>query len=321
MPSSKINYLEIIQRSWNLTWNHRRLWWLGLLFSIGEAGTSLKYSLQAQEQESHEIKNFFTFLGNHPLLLSIFIIVFIVIIIGLFSLKVLSRGAIVRSIQRTSPTSTPTVREGLREGKKYFWKVFLIEFFIGAFVISAILIIFLPIIFLFYHNDYLIGALLSFLALLIIIPLIFLASFLKIYGLLYVLLGELAIWSALERAYFLLKNNLWSSIIMTLVIFLLEMALGLITLAAFLPFIVILIFLALILIASLQKIGVILSITIGIAGLIILAILIKSVYAIFAQSVWIFFFQEIAKYKEEELSAPFAEKELGIKPTSITDTV
>lgn len=316
MTSSKINYLEIIKDAWSFTWKHKRLWWLGILLSVGESGMSIVMNLPGRE-----MKNFFVSIGNNPAFLTTAIAILLATGLLLLVLNILARGAVIKSIQHASSTRTPSIKESLREGKKYFWKVLSIKFFIGTFVVFTLLVILLPVIFLFYHHQYAIGAILSFLAIIVVIPLVFLASFLEIYGLLYLLLGELTVWSSLEQAYLLLKNNLRTSILMSLVMLLLNLTLGIIMITALLPLILILIFISLFLIAILQKIGIALSIMLGLVSLVVPFILLRSVYVVLNQSAWIFFFGKIAKPKEEQTYEIITEKELKIKPAPGADAV
>jgi len=225
------------------------------------------------------------------------------IYILLIVLNILGRGALIDSVNKQSQKKLANFKSGMAAGRKYFWRIFLLALSLGLFIFSTIVIVITPIVFLFFSHNYIIGAFMAILAALILIPLFILATYLKIYGYLYIVLGNLKFWPALENAYKLLRENILPSIIM---LFLFLPVVSIIWIIIFLmtifPVAVIFFGMGLILFFIAGEIGVIITLLIGLACLFIFMLIFRSVYETFVQAAWVLFFQKIAKPKIEELA-------------------
>jgi hypothetical protein len=300
---SKINYLEIVKKAAEITWKNKRLWWFGFFASLMSAGGSFSSSTENGKDfagGSITQEKVMGFVADHiVLMVGVGIILFIVCILFLV-LGIIGRGALIKSIEKTLKKEPIEFRSGMREGKKYFWKILGIGFLSAMFIFLAVLILVAPIAFLIFSKSYIFAILLAFLALAILVPLAILSAYIRIYGSIYTVLGELKIWASIENAYALLRKNLGVSIIMGLIFILLGIILGLSLLMLLVPIMAALVALGAFLYLALKGIGV--AIAIGIGAIIILAItlFIRSIYETFAQTIWILFFHEIAKPKVEE---------------------
>lgn len=287
-----------------IAWKNKKLWWFGFFASLMSAGSSFNSSsgngkdFAGGKITEEKIMSFMA--GHAALMIGAGIFLFILFVLFLI-LGIIGRGALIRSIGKIIKKEEIDFKSGMREGKKYFWKIFGISFLSAIFIFFAVIILVAPVVVLFLNKAYIFGVLLALLAIAILIPLIILSIYVRIYGSIYAVLGELKIWASIENAYALLRKNLGVSIIMGLIFFLLGIILGLSLLMVILPIVAALFALGSLLYLALKGIG--LAIAIGLGAIIVLAIIlfIRSIYETFAQTVWILFFQEIAKPKVEEI--------------------
>jgi hypothetical protein len=318
---SKINYLDIIKKAAEVTWKNRKLWWFGLLASLASAGSSFNSSTgNGKDFAGNKItqEKVMGFVADHvALVVGVGIILFVLCILFLI-LGIIGRGALIKAIEKTLKKELVEFRSGMREGKKYFWKILGIGFLSAMFIFLAVIILATPIVVLVLNKAYVFAVLLALLAIAILIPLIILTVFIRVYGYIYAVLGDLKIWASIENAYALLRKNLGVSIIMGLIFILLGIILGLSLLMLLVPVMAALVALGALLYLALKGIGV--AVAIGVGAIIILAItlFIRSIYETFAQTIWILFFHEIAKPKVEET---VTEEVPEIKAASAPDPV
>jgi len=313
---SKINYLDIIKKAAEITWKNKKLWWFGFFASLASAGSSFNYSPgNGKDFGGGKIteERAMSFVADHAtLMISAGIVLFVLFILFLV-LGIIGRGALIKSIEKTLKNEPIEFKSGVREGKKYFWKILGIGFLSAVFIFLAVIILATPIVILVLNKSYIFAVLLALLAIVILIPFIILSVYIRVYGSIYAVLGDLKIWASIENAYALLRKNLGVSIIMGLIFILLGMVLGLSLIILLVPFAAVLVALGSVLYLAFKGISV--AIAIGIGAVIILAITLfmRAVYETFAQTVWILFFHEIAKPKVEEVVAEEVE-EIKVAP-------
>lgn len=309
----KISYLEIFKQAFLLTWKNRYLWWFGLFIALSGVLTSFNYSSENIGNKSPMSQKTLDFLTAHPSLIITGLITFVIIFILLIVIGVLGRGALIKSLGEITAGRKASFKIGMRAGKKYFWKIFLLYFAIGLFNLISLILLATPVVFLFYTKSYIIGGLLGFIAILILIPLFFITSYLKTFGSLYVVLGNLSFSHSLENSYTLLVKNLKSTIILLLLFIPINILVILVAMTLIIPIAIVFSIVGLILFLILKNAGI--AITIALAGILIMLIflILKSIYEVFAQAVWLLFFREIAKPEEsEEITEP--EKEIETMP-------
>ena len=178
----KVNYLELIKKAFQITWSHRYLWWLGLFVALTETGGYVNYSLNNPSGNEEANKRMAEFLAVHwQGFLTAFSFILLVLIIFLI-LGIIARGGLIKSVGKILKNEPSDFKSGFKEGRKYFWRIFLAGLALGIFVMAAILILAIPVVFLFVNKAYLSGIILAVIAIIILIPLLFLVSFLRVYG-------------------------------------------------------------------------------------------------------------------------------------------
>lgn len=302
----KMDYLNILKKSWQITWNNKYLWWFGLFITIGSGGANFNFSFNEKNwnneaktfQETQEA--FVNFISQYSGWIITGLSLLIVLIIIFIILRIIGRVGIIKSVDNMEKGRESNFSDGLKEGRKYFWKIFFTGLLIGIFILATIIVLFLPVAFLFYLKSFIIGVITAFLAIIIFIPLLVLASFIKIYSYLYIILGNLSIRSALENAYKVFRNNLLSSIIMGLIFIPIIISMGIAMVLVIMSLAIIFLVIGLILYLILNKIGIIITAVLGLISLLLIVLLIRSVYETFHQAVWVLFFREIALAKDKK---------------------
>jgi hypothetical protein len=294
----KINYQEILQSAWKIVWQNKYLWWFGLMASL--SGGCMFFSRIGGQQEK-DWRQFMDFWTIHREFTIIFLLGSLLVGIIFWLVGIVGQGALIKAVQQTLTKHPTGFKEGLKAGKKYFGKIFLISLITFIFMLAAVLILVLPIIFFSVGKSSVLGGVLVLVASIILIPNIFVITFTRKFAYLYAVLADLSLNDSLENGYGLILKNIWPLIAMTAILTGISL-LFLIVLAIVLAFLIAL-FIALggFLFLNLKIVGLI--------GVIILALVVllggplfcNALLKTFIETVWILFFVEIAKPQEPEI--------------------
>jgi hypothetical protein len=295
-----IPYMDILKKSWNITWNHKYLWWFGLFLALG-GGNLGRMNYAADENNNKEYgQQTMQFMSAHLGLVITFGIILAVIFLVFVILGIIARGGIIKSLDHINKNQGAGFRSGMKEGEKYFWKLFVLSIILVAIILVSLIVLATPTIFLFVIGAWPLGIVLAFFAVVIMIPLIILATFLGTFGQFYIVLGELSPWPSIENSYELFKKNIAPSIIMGLLLAAAGLVAGMGILAVLFFFLVIFAGLGFIAYYIVGKIATIIIVAIGVLIFIAAALIIQSALQVFNQSAWLLFFREIAAPAEEE---------------------
>jgi hypothetical protein len=318
--NNQINYGSLIKEAWQITWKNKYLWWFGLLVALsGGAGSNFSSNWEEKSGWEEEAKQKFSawaviywewiLLGL--ILLGLLLIVFLI-------LNAWGRGALVASLGRIAAKDKELLnfKAGMKIGKKFFWPILGLNFFLFGTSIATLIILGTPIAILFYLKAYWVGAFLACGGLLIFVLLIILISFLQKFGIIYLVLGKVSFWPALENAYLLFRRNLLPSLIVGIIFIPLGLLAGLIALMFLLTCLLIFLIPGLLAYFLMGELTVIILAVFGMLLLLVGVLAINSIYAVFAQAIWILFFRQIALPKEEE---KVVEVVAEIKPAEITE--
>jgi hypothetical protein len=315
--TKSIPYWQIIQEAVKITWKNVYLWWFGFFIALANLGGISNYYSHSENSKNSLFKKqeWFYFVSQNIYWIIAIVFLLVLIYVVLVSLNILGRGALIDSITKQLKKKPANFKTGIKAGKKYFWKIVALTLILSASIFLLILIIFTPVVFLLSSHNYIVGFFLGLLAFIVLVPLLFLISYLKIYGYLYLVLGQLNVGSAIENAYKLLQKNLVPSIIMLLLFIPLNVLWVLLIFMLILPLGFIFFCLGMMMFWLTGPIGA--GITILIAGISFLGIVIflRSIYEVFAQAIWILFFQIIAKPESPKLVKKPVIKTAIAKPT------
>lgn len=301
----KINYIQILKDAWQIVWNNKYFWWFGFFIALGGGG-GFNFQLPLNEEEwSGEMEagkeEILSFVNNYfEWIIGGLIAVFFIAIIFMV-LRIISRAAIIKSTDDVQKGEASSFSIGFKKGRQYFWKLFVINIIFGFLFLGLIIILFLPVIFLFHMKSYIAAILLAILAFFILVPLVILFAFLKKYAYFYLVLTKIGTRRSIESAYQVFRKNILVSLIMALVL----MAVGIIAgLAVFIivfllaiPFL----FVGLIFYLIFSKLGIFIIAALGALTFILIIFLFISIREAFFQTAWVLFFKEIAGIKIKDL--------------------
>jgi hypothetical protein len=298
---NSIDFLEIIKKGWKITWSNKYLWWFGLFLALG-GGASFNFPMgnnssdQVLKSEGM-IGNIFQQYWQIAIVIGIVLFLFI---LAVFVFRILSQAGIIKEIDKVEKNDQGNFKRGIAGGKKYFWKLILLEILVGFLVLAILVILGIPVAFLFFLKAYLFGFLSAFLAVVIFIPLVILISFSRKYAVFYLILADLGVKDSLEKGYCIFRKNILMSIVMSLIF--IPIGIILFFTMIFLVLAITIIFFPMGLIAYFifLKTGVIIVASLTILVFIICLIVLSAVYQVLYQASWYLFFKEIASIKKEE---------------------
>jgi hypothetical protein len=302
--NNQINYGSIIKEAWQITWKNKYLWWFGLLVALsGGIGSNFSSNWEEKNGWKEEAKQKFYAWASiywEWILLSLILLGLLTIVFLILS--VWGRGALVVSLGKIAAKDKEPLnfKTGMQIGKKFFWPILGLNLFLFGISIATLIILGTPIAILFYLKAYWVGAFLAFGGLLIFILLVVLFSFLKKFGIIYLVLGKVSFWPALENAYLLFQRNFLSSLIMGIIFIPLNFLAGLAAIVFLLTSLLIFLIPGLLAYFLMGKLAIIILSILGILILLAGILTINSIYTVLAQAIWILFFRQIALPKEEE---------------------
>ena len=216
----------IFKRAWEITWKHKGLWVLGILANCsGGGGTQVSSNISRMPQYSTgggEFPQIDHWLQGIPE--ETWIAIGIAVVCGMLLLALIfwvlaaiGNGGLIAGFHMAETGETVTLASAFQQGFSYFWKLLVIQLILGI----ASLVVFVPVIFG--------GALLSILTfgigLICFIPLLCLLIPLGIALSIYTLLTQIAliveeldIVAAFQRAWDVFRSNLGEVIVIGLIL-------------------------------------------------------------------------------------------------------
>lgn len=300
-----ITYFDILKEAFSITWKNKFLWFFGFLILLGSIGSNLNTSNDNSSVDSGAAMQAVSLLlKDNPILVATIGFMFLVIMIALFLLRILATAGIIRSVNDINLYRQLSIVSILQEARKYLWRLLLLEFLIGFVLVVIVIVLAIPVVYLFAIKAAALAYVIIAAAVLIILPLVILAYYLLKYASFYLVLADEKIYDSLESAYSTFRKNIKESLLMSLVaiasglLMAIGMMLVLLLLAiAFLPLGLVAYWISL-------KTGALVILTIASVVGIVCLVTILSWYEAFSQTAWLLFFKQIAlntKDKEKTL--------------------
>lgn len=307
----KIDYFQLVKDSFNFTIENKLLWLFGLLITIGGGGMSFNYNFPGSKSSEDKIdemqlasmmRKFSFFWETYKEWIILGIILLVIILVALYLLGIIGRGALIDSIFKTLKKEEGiTFSSGFKKGYHFLGKMFLMNLIFSVAVLVVIAIMAFPIVRLFMLKAYIAGALMSLVAICILISLFVLIFFLSKYAQIYLVSSNIGPVASIKLGYQLFEKNLITSFKMGAVLILVNIVLGM---GLFLSIIILGLPFILLLFLSYGILGNVGAAVMGISGgvaVLFLVIFINAVYIVFSQTYLILFFQEIAKENNNEV--------------------
>ena len=320
----KIKYLAILKDSWRIIWNNKYLWWFGFFIALGEGfNFQLWRTDEGNWKEKTETgrEEILSFMHSHSEWIMAGLVIAAIIAVILLVLRIISQAAIIKSADDLQKNKKSSFSIGFKKGRKYFWKLLAIDLILGFLTLGMLVVLFLPVAFLFHLKSSIAAVLLMSLAILIFIPLAILISFLKKYAYFYLVLAKSEIKSSIENAYQVFQQNILSSLIMALFLLIVKMIAGFTAIILIFPLILIFLPAGLIFYFFFAKTGIIIAAILGMPILILIMLLLGSAVTAFCQIAWFLFFQKIAAVKTEGINSELENKIIKEKTPSIEKAI
>jgi hypothetical protein len=210
------NFGEVLTRAWQITWKHKNLWLAGIVVSlIGflSASISLIFNPSYSSLSDPSVVN-----RELP---SILLVNGLVILLSILSIPVYVIAMAVPSLgtlRVEAGNERLNVTELTRGVLPYFWRIFGIFLLVGLSVVLVVMAIMACIVFVSLFTLG-IGAICAVPLFILFIPLAMFVYAIMEQGLSAVLVDNLGIFSALQRAWELIKKNLGAIVLMSLIIY------------------------------------------------------------------------------------------------------
>ncbi len=307
-------YRNILKQAWQLTWRNKYLWWFGIFAAlIGNGG---EYEIifnnvgadpgQALFPAWQRIASTGVFhwrtlanIGNlfqHDTLHFIFVMTVCLALLAVFVfvvwLVVVSQIAVVNNAAALIKQKKNTFRDGLNSGILNFWPILILNIMVKAAVYVMLVAISLPVIF---RQGSLSANLFYIMALVIMVPVAIILSFIMKYAIAYVVISKSKVLTAIRQSWQLFKNNWLISFEMAVILFLINLLVGLAIVLAILTLAVPFLFLGLIFYYGFALVGSWLIAFLAFASFLFIVITFGAALAVFQIASWTGLFLELNK--------------------------
>jgi hypothetical protein len=230
------SYRSIFRKAFKITWNNKYLWFFGLFASVIGIGaeyqifvnamTPAQYAFWRQLSDTGIFNGFF---HNLALIWAVnpwfFFNLLMVLIAGAVIIwaAIVSQAALVQAsekiIDKQEGSLKSTLVNGLKIGKKKFWPVFSLNLIIKVVVTMLVCLVSLPL--LSAGESHNLDALYIILFL-TLVPAALVFSLMMKYAIAFIVIKHQKIWTALQNAWQLLKDNWMVSLEMAFMLFLID---------------------------------------------------------------------------------------------------
>jgi hypothetical protein len=230
-----MNFAEVLERAWQITWKHKVLWIFGILagFARGRAGggfgggSGWRQSQPFGPDTTPGVEQFFTgigqWIGEHLWVVALFLLLVVVLVVLAMFLGTIGRIALIRGAFEADGGAERLAFSALfRESRPFFWRVFGLTFLIGL----AFFIVLLPLI--------LFGVVTAGIGFLCILPLVCVLAMLAwVVGIVVqqanaaMVIEDLGLADGVRRGWDVVKNNVGSVLVIWLITAVVGLVVGL----------------------------------------------------------------------------------------------
>ncbi len=307
-------YRNILKQAWQLTWRNKYLWWFGIFAALlgngGEfeilfnnSGANPSKALFPAWQgifstgifSRHTLANIGNLFRNDTLnIIFVLVICLIVLTVCLFLiwLVVVSQAAVVNNSAAVIGQKKHTLKDGFNSGILNFWPVLILNIIIKAVIYILLVAISLPAIF--YQGNFN-ANLFYIIALVIVVPIAIILSFIMKYAVAYVVIDKSKVLPAIKQGWRLFKENWLISFEMAIILFFINLFIGLAIVLAILILAVPFLFLGLIFYYAFSVLGSWLIAILAFASFLFIVVSTGAALAVFQISSWTGLFLELDK--------------------------
>lgn len=243
-----MDYIGTIRRGWEITWSNKYLWLLGFLAALGSGNSLLNYSTSGGEMQQFNMtpSQMAALAGGAVALACVGLIVGIVI----WLLSLAARGGLISAVARIDRGKTPTFGESFRSGWRKVWRLAGMTILLfGVLLILGLGIVFLVLVpsgvmAAFMGGQDASGGALAGLGILalcglgllcLLIPIGLALTFIYPFAMRGLVLRNMGVTESIRHGWNVLKSNLGNILLLALAFFILNIIVGLLTVAILLP--------------------------------------------------------------------------------------
>lgn len=307
---NRIEYFNIIKEAINITLKNRILWWFGLLaiFSGGYGSFNFRLPSGSGEGDFDEMEymnmirraTFYWDLYKEWIILGI--VILLIILIGLYILGIIGRGALIDSIFKVIKKEAFTFSSGFKRGLYFLGRIFLMDLLFTLVFLVSIFVLAFPVVRLVILESYGVAILLGIVALLILISLGILFFYIRRYAQIYLISSDLNVSNSVKLAYGLFEKNIKESLIMGIVSIGINFVIGIVFVFVFLLLLIPGSIIGVLVYNTGQQMIMIIAGILAIILFIGLTFFISSILNVFFETMWILFFNEIGKSREDGIA-------------------
>jgi len=307
-------YRNILKQAWTLTWRHKYLWWFGIFAALLGNGGELEIlfnNISANPSQAifpawqriagtgvfswqtlANIGNLFKNDTLNIILVLISCLIVLAIFLFLVWLVIVAQAAAVNNSAAIIMQKKPSFKDGLDSGMLNFWPVLFLNILVKIAIYILLVAVSLPAIF--YQGNFK-ANLFYVIALVIILPIAIILSFIMKYAVAYAVVNKSQVISAIKQSWRLFWNNWLISFEMAVMLFLINLLVGLAIVLTILTLAVPWLFLGMIFYYAFATVGFWLIAILALASFLFIIILIGAALAIFQIASWTGLFLELDK--------------------------
>lgn len=307
-------YRNILKQAWALTWRNKYLWVFGIFAALlgngGEfeilfnnAGANPSQALFPAWQRMAATGVFrWSTLGNigsllkndtlNMLIVLITCLIMLAIIIFVVWLVIVSQAALVNNSAAIIKQKKSSLKDGWASGAMNFWPVLGLNILVKAVIYTLLVLVSLPAIF---WSGNFSANLFYVLALVAAVPVAIILAFIAKYAIAYVVIGKYKVSRALEQSWSLFRENWLISFEMAIILFAINLLVGLAIVLAILVLAVPFLFLGLIFYYAFSIIGSWLIAVLAFASFLVIVVTMGAALAVFQIAAWTGLFLELDK--------------------------
>jgi len=242
-----MNYLSIINKSWEYLKQHRYFWWLGFLAIFSSSGGGISYlnlplnsfdfptnTTPINQDQAPILSNIFSkisaaesnFITENSVLFIVLGFLLLILFVSIIYISISANAGLIFAVNSLeSRSGNLNFKKSFHAGQRYFWRLFLLNLFLGLMTILILALILLPIFLLFINGSSLasgVAVVFMLAGIIIMVPIFIGISIMKLVSERVIIIENLSVWPAIKKAYQMVKNNFGK----TLITFLIESGLS-----------------------------------------------------------------------------------------------
>ena len=298
--TTSIDYWDVLKKAFQITFRHKFLWVFGLFLGVSSGGANFGsfntsnfsgINTSSTNIQSDAQSIFTDYLWIFILVgIVVFLIMSVVVV-----LSFISQGALIGGVDKIATNKKVGFKDSFKIGVHHFWRILGISILIGIAALLLLLFLGVPTVLLFVFKLWLPAILLLILTFLIFFPIAIVLGIISTYAFRYTVIKETRVIESIKSGWRMFRHNLWPSLLIALIIFLVSMVSGIVLLLAFLVVGIPLALLGFISYAALKLTGVIIVLVLAAVILGFIVLLYGAILNTFSSTAWTLFFRELQK--------------------------